>query len=154
MSDLTEEVLLEFKRFAPEKQDQIRQLVSYATLMGLSGKDLISIGGKLDRVKERQQHEALVRIAEGYEAETKPVGRSKQEQESNRWHKWRYVDANGVAWRFNTSSRWGCEVTNESTGKTKRFSLEEYFPKSRSSSKIYKFNALLNLHHGKIMLNF
>lgn len=37
------------KRFSDEKQDQVEQLVAYATMLGLSGKDLISIGGKMER---------------------------------------------------------------------------------------------------------
>lgn len=54
---------LVFKRFPAEKQDQVRGLVNYATLMGLTGKDLVSIGGKLDRIKvsrERVRNRELV----------------------------------------------------------------------------------------------
>ena len=58
----TEEELL-FKRFPAEKQEQVRQLVAYAQLMGLDGKDLVSIGGKLDRIKassEWKRNKSLV----------------------------------------------------------------------------------------------
>ena len=58
----TEEELL-FKRFPAEKQEQVRQLVAYAQLMGLDGKDLVSIGGKLDRIKaaaEYKRNKSLV----------------------------------------------------------------------------------------------
>jgi hypothetical protein len=47
--ELEEELL--FKRFPADKQEQVRQLVAYAQLMGLDGKDLVSIGGKLDHIK-------------------------------------------------------------------------------------------------------
>lgn len=154
MTDITEEVLLEFKRFPPEKQDQVRQLVSFAALMGLSGKDLVSIGGKLDRIAAKQEQDANLRIAEGYEQQTVPVGRSKKDKEYNRWCKWRYIDQNGVSWRFNTQSRWSCDVVNESTNKSKHFYLEEYFHTRRVSDKVCKYNALMNLHYGKIKLNF
>ena len=40
---------MEFKRFSEDKQEQIRQFVSYAQMMGLTGKDIRSIGDKLDR---------------------------------------------------------------------------------------------------------
>ena len=50
-----EEELL-FKRFPAEKQEQVRQLVAYAQLMGLDGKDLVSIGGKLDRIKATAEY--------------------------------------------------------------------------------------------------
>ena len=52
---IEEEVALHFKRFSKEKQDQIQALVNYATLMGLNGKDLISIGGRLERVKANRE---------------------------------------------------------------------------------------------------
>jgi hypothetical protein len=53
--DPLDEETMFFKRFPKEKQDQIRGLVNYVTLMGLTGKDLVSIGGKLDRLKSSQE---------------------------------------------------------------------------------------------------
>lgn len=53
--DPLEEETMFFKRFPKDKQDQIRGLVNYVTLMGLTGKDLVSIGGKLDRLKASQE---------------------------------------------------------------------------------------------------
>lgn len=53
--DPLDEEQMFFKRFSKDKQDQIRGLVNYVTLMGLTGKDLISIGGKLDRLKASQE---------------------------------------------------------------------------------------------------
>ena len=50
-----EEVSLHFRRFSAEKQDQIRALVNYATLMGLDGRDLVSIGNKLNRIAARRK---------------------------------------------------------------------------------------------------
>lgn len=50
------------KRFSREKHDQIASLINYATLMGLSGKDLVSIGGKMERdssSKERKERIAI-----------------------------------------------------------------------------------------------
>ena len=44
-----------FKRFPEEKQEQVKQLVAYARLMGLDGKDLVSIGGKLDRTRTAEE---------------------------------------------------------------------------------------------------
>jgi len=46
---------LQFRRYSPEKQEQIRQLVCYATLMGLEGRDLISIGGTWQRSTTARQ---------------------------------------------------------------------------------------------------
>lgn len=40
-------------RFSDDKQDQIEQLISYATMLGLTGTDLVAIGGKMDREKKK-----------------------------------------------------------------------------------------------------
>lgn len=42
-------------RFEAGKGPQIEQLISYVTLLGLSGTDLIAVGGKLERDKIRQE---------------------------------------------------------------------------------------------------
>ena len=64
MSELASDVSndLKFRRFSKEKQEQIRQLVVYATMMSLSGKDLISIGGVLDRRGSVNEYKARVAI--------------------------------------------------------------------------------------------
>lgn len=54
---------LQFRRFSPERQEQIRQLVCYATLMGLNGKDLISIGGTWDRSLSTAKRKENIAIA-------------------------------------------------------------------------------------------
>lgn len=48
-TDLEDDLV--FKRFDASRQEQIRQLVSYATLLGLSADDLVSIGNRLKRIK-------------------------------------------------------------------------------------------------------
>ena len=40
---------MKLNRFSADKQDLIEQFVEYAQLMGLSGRDLVAISGKLDR---------------------------------------------------------------------------------------------------------
>lgn len=62
MTDINDEVY--FKRFNQDKQEQIRQLVSYCTLLDLSADDLISIGNRLKRIKnssEIKNNKALVK---------------------------------------------------------------------------------------------
>ena len=44
-----------FRRFSEAKQPQVRQLVGWARLLGLTGRDLVSIGGKLDRATAQQE---------------------------------------------------------------------------------------------------
>ncbi len=71
---MSEEKELEFKRFSKDKQEQIRQLVSFATLMGLTGKDLVSIGGKLSRIESAQEIRQRKTAVEGYDV--KPIGKT------------------------------------------------------------------------------
>jgi hypothetical protein len=42
------------RRFHLHQQDQVGMLVSYATMLGFNGKDLISIGGKWERLKLKE----------------------------------------------------------------------------------------------------
>jgi hypothetical protein len=41
---------LKLKRFSEDKHEQIEQLIVWCQMMGLTGRDLVSIGGKLDRM--------------------------------------------------------------------------------------------------------
>lgn len=150
-----EEVILEFKRFSAEKQEQVRQLVSYATLMGLSGKDLVSIGGKLDRIKARNESTAMIRIAEGYYHSIQPVSRpGKDGRTFDEHRKWKYTDQEGKVWHFNTDSRFSCDVRSIATGKRRHFYLEDYTLGRRLGKDGPKIAALLALHHGDIVLDF
>jgi hypothetical protein len=153
MEELEKENELIFKRFPEGKQEQIRQLVSYTTLMGLTGKDLVSIGGKLIRLDEKHERENNLRIAEGYAATVKPAGKTKKDQDQNENRKWIYVDATNNRWEFQTSSFYKCDVINRSTNNRKHFFLEIRINKYLKG-KGYMYNALLNLHHGNIQLNF
>jgi len=88
---MEEEELL-FKRFPANKQEQVRQLVAYAQLMGLDGRDLVSIGGKLDRIKaaaEYKRNRSLVETS----FEFLHVGRDSGEYQLN--SRWRIKTAGG-----------------------------------------------------------
>jgi hypothetical protein len=54
-------------RFPADKQDQIEQLIAYAQLMGLTGRDLVSIGGKMDREQAKERKIANMAIVNGFE---------------------------------------------------------------------------------------
>ena len=96
---MEDEVLLEFKRFSADKQEQIRQLVAYTQLMGLTGKDLVSIGGKLDRIQRRKELESNLAIGLSYECVI--AGQSKKDKIKNENRKWYYTDGHGTKWMFN-----------------------------------------------------
>jgi hypothetical protein len=151
--ELEKEKELSFRRFPEEKQEQVRQLVAYTTLMGLTGKDLISIGGTLDRLKERQEQITNIHTAEGYAATVITVGKTEHDKSNNFGRRWIYTDSSGTKWEFQTSSYYQCNVINRSTNKRNSFFLNTYINKYLKG-KGYMYNALLNLHHGKIQLNF
>jgi hypothetical protein len=92
---------LKFRRFDDNKQEQIRQLVGYCTLMGLTGKDLISIGNKLERIKKANEMEQNLAIGLSYQI--KLVEPTKKHRHHD--FEWTYTDAAGTNWRFDIISR-------------------------------------------------
>ena len=54
------------KRFTKEKMQQVEQLISYVTLMGLTGEDLVSIGGKMTRDSKRDIIKANMEIVRSF----------------------------------------------------------------------------------------
>ena len=146
-----EDVELTFRRFSEDKQEQIRQLVSYCSLMGLTGKDLVSIGGKLDRINKQKERDSNLEIGLSYHCI--PVGRSAKEQARNSNRKWYYTDGNGVQWKFSRDpiGYGGVDVTNCSSGKQRTFYCNALVRKPGSNARA---NVMANLHHGLITLNF
>jgi hypothetical protein len=148
-----EEVSLHFRRFSEDKQDQVRALVNYATLMGLDGKDLISIGGKLNRIKERREMERNRTIADELVKSCKPVGKDSMAKGRD-LRRWTYVDGVGRKWRFEDADYWTVKVTSD-TGATKRFRNLDRYDIGRSSSHLWTIRqVMLSVHHGQIQLNF
>lgn len=156
MSDehsVEEEVSLHFRRFSDEKQDQVRALVNYATLMGLDGKDLISIGGKLNRIKERREMERDRNIADELIKSCRPVGKDSFDG-SRDLRRWTYVDGTGRKWRFDESDYWTTKITSD-TGVTKRYRNLDRYNIGRNGGKLWTLRqVMLNVHHGLIQLNF
>lgn len=157
MEEVEQEKELVFKRFPEEKQEQVRQLVSYCTLMGLTGKDLVSIGGKLARIDERREIQNLIQIAQDYEASTKPIGKNKADQERNEGQRWTYTDSTGAKWDFTTQSFWSISIRSRTTGKIRNFYTMphiRYGSRRGLKNKVWMYNALIALHLGEIVLNF
>ena len=69
---------MKLSRFTSDKQDLIEQFVEYAQLMGLSGRDLVAIGGKLDRESKKEVKKANMAIVKGFDCLT--IGNDSQ------WH--------------------------------------------------------------------
>lgn len=147
-----EEVLLSFKRFPAEKQDQVRALVNYATLMGLDGKDLVSIGGKLDRIKKRREIDHHRIIADELVEKCTPIGKDRTGQHRD-LRRWTYTDGSGRKWRFDEADYWVVRVTSD-TNVSKRFRNLDRYDVGRSGTSWTMKQVMLNVYNGKIVLNF
>lgn len=55
------------KRFTPERQQQIDGIISYLFTLGLDGKDLIAIGNKIEREKQKKLVLSLKNIIKSYD---------------------------------------------------------------------------------------
>lgn len=147
MDSLEDEVLLEFKRFPKEKQDQVRGLVNYATLMGLDGKDLISIGGKLDRLKVKQEIKRNRQLVESMNV--RPIG-----QDIDCRKRWAYIDSTGVIYHFTRPAWYDVHVKNTKTGKSSHVGVKEHYDLGRYRVQYSRelANVMLNVYHGHITL--
>jgi len=145
-----------FKRFPAEKQDQVRGLVEYATLMGLTGKDLVSIGGKLDRMKAQQERTRNMEIIKSFKIET--IGDDKRYKGINREdaldNRFKVRTATG-AYNFRYSY-YGWEVQSLKTGAVVRHAINvhEYELGDRKWNRLCRYTMTLDVAHGKIQLNF
>ena len=143
-----------FKRFPAEKQDQVRALVNYATLMGLNGKDLVSIGGKLDRIKESQDRARRIAIVKGYEV--LPIGKdakaSSQTQKDRIDQRFKLVTTNGT---FHFENNYGnFRIKSVNTNK-----VLTHQPQYRSWGRIpwrtrERYDMLIDIHEGLVHLTF
>ena len=61
------------KRFDKSKHEQLVGLLQWCELMGLSGRDLVSLGGHIDRLQAREAAQKNIEIAKGYKVDL--VGR-------------------------------------------------------------------------------
>jgi hypothetical protein len=132
-----------FRRFPAEKQEQVRQLIGWTKLMGLSGDDLVSIGGKLNRLSAQQE-----------------LSRNKEIAQSM-WHrireyhsgKFQYTDPeSGHKWLI--ESKWASGYNNHITvsqgRKTVTHELEEYH--CGTSADAWVRRVLVNIHYGDLDL--
>lgn len=149
-----EDDLLFFKRFSKEKQDQVRGLVEYATLMGLTGKDLVSIGGKLDRIKQSQERRRNKDIIDSFEC--LPIGTDarNRNRDASLDSRFKLKTATG-AYNFESGySTW--RVTSMTTKVTKTFHVNTYNYELGQVSwdRRSRYELLLGIADGTHQLNF
>jgi hypothetical protein len=148
-SALDEEQLF-FKRFPAEKQEQIRGLVNYTLLMGLTGKDLVSIGGKLERLNASRQYAHNKKIIAGMNP--LPIGRDK----FSRTDRFKLKTLTG---QYNFERKYSTEwrITSIRTKASKTITTDPYeyeLGKRHSWDRRSYFSVLLDVHNGKLLLDF
>jgi hypothetical protein len=151
----TEEVI--FKRFPKEKQDQVRQLVNFAVLMGLDGKDLISIGGRLERIAAKRKRDENLAIIKSYTL--LPIGQdakeSKERQRQSMYSRFKLETINGNYY-FECVGGGDWKIRNPKTKASIRYYPDYYgheLPKSNYITRSRNV-VLLDVHCGKLQLNF
>ena len=146
-----EEAELLFKRFPAEKQEQVRQLVAYAQLMGLDGKDLVSIGGKLDRIRASAEYKRNKSLVES-SFEFLNVGRDKGDYYLN--SRWRIKTAGG-SYTFQAQGWRVYRVKSNKTGAVRDHQVvNDYSLGSGDYYKRERYAMMLDVAHGVFPLNF
>lgn len=151
MSEIT------FKRFSKDKQEQIRQFVAYAQMCGLSGKDIRSIGDKLDREAKAEEKRLNMEIVGGYEC--LPIGEDKKHQRHKNYYqsilsnRFKLKTARGA---YNFTRQWSSwDVKSMSTGVVKRYYPgEDYSLGSIDWAHYMRYAVLLDINCGKLKLDF
>lgn len=164
--EIVEEVVVEqedeagifFRRFPKEKQDQVRGLVEYATLMGLTGKDLVSIGGKLDRIKDSQERIRNMEIVKSFDC--LPIGDDAKRGKGNHEYlldtRFKLKTVNG-SYNFHSSSYSGWTITSAATKQRKHHNPgygDHALPRSLGWERHSRYSMLLDIASGKLLLNF
>lgn len=138
--------LSRLKRFDPSKHQQLEEFIAWCQLMGLTGKDLISLGGHLDRLQQSAEVEHTKEIIKSYTLDK--VGRDQQITD-----RFTMLRVNG-RFRFDNDGWDWVKVTNYKTKKFQRFPLPSYNLGRLHWRKAWIYRAVLAVHHGQIQLNF
>lgn len=143
------EVKLErLKRFDTAKHEQLEGLLQWCQLMGLTGKDLVSLGGHIDRLQARQAVEQNLAICQGIQID--PVG--KDNNTNTRWS----IKTSTGRYKFELGSYYeDITITSYATKVKKRYQANRIYELPRMDwRKRTKYQALLDYHYGIIQLDF
>lgn len=138
--------LTRLKRFDKTKHEQLEGLLQWCTLMGLTGKDLVSLGGHIDRAQAAAEAKSNRTLAETITFD--PVG-----ADMSMSNKWSYNTPNG-RYTFQDTS-WGRVAVTSNKTKVRRNARIEMYQLGRLHwQKRDRLNCALNIIHGRIVLDF
>ena len=151
---------MEFKRFSKDKQEQIRQFVAYAQMMGLTGKDIRSIGDKLDRIRQTEERDRNRAICAEYNC--LPIGRDRRYNTKNQKHYYEKVldsrfKLKGALGDYNFTlewARWTVRSLKTGVKKTHDVCTEDYELGAVDWSRKIRQTMILDINAGKFKLDF
>ena len=148
MSEIT------FKRFPENKQEQIRQFVAYAQMCGLTGKDIRSIGDKLDRERKAVERRQNMVIVNGFECLNIGEDAKSGNKKSFLNERFKLKTARGT-YNFKYDY-YGYRVTSLTTKKTINHKTDvwAYELPTRNYDEITRYATLLDIANGKLKLDF
>lgn len=134
-----------FRRFPADKQGQVEQFVSYAQLMGLSGRDLISIGQFMDRAVTRTKIKQNRELAQSVDC--LPVGSSRLDIE------WKVKNNNGT-YLFKSTRPGKFRIRSVTSGTVIDHLTNDYELGALTFDKLMRYNCLVDIALGKLTLDF
>lgn len=141
------------KRFPEDKWEQIKQVMSYIQMCGLTGKDLVSIGGYIDRQKKNELLDSIKEVYNDY-IKTKriqPVGNDSIKNLRNRFK----IKSLNNNYRFDEHGWNTWSVTNYRTKACKLINcIEQDWPSHVKWGDRIVYNVLMAIRNGDIQLNF
>jgi len=144
-------------RFPDSKHEQIKQLMGYIQLCGVTGKDLVSIGGYIDRERKKETTKSnLARIAD---TDIQLIGADKKSVRREWWHqRWRVVTASGEKYDFMDDAWHQYRVYSHSTKVSKTISPTNHYsgdwPNTWRWHKICAHEMMMDVIDGRFPLNF
>lgn len=141
--------LKRLKRFTKDKHDQLEQLIAWSQMMGLSGQDLVSLGGHIARSEARSQSVANRETVDAMGCE--PIGNDRHIGD-----RWKFKSHGVTYWFENVGYGHQAKVTNTKTKKSKTFTFELYAHELGRLHwrKRFFYAAMLAVQSGEIQLGF
>ena len=138
------------KRFDKAKHEQLEQLIAWSQLMGLTGKDLVSLGGHIARAQEREEVDRNINLVDNMGCE--PIGK-----DSAMDTRWKFAQR-GVVWHCVDSGGYASSVriTNTKTKVTRTFRPGHHALGRMGwhSGRGLRYRTMLDISEGKILLDF
>lgn len=141
---------MKLNRFSADKQDLIEQFVEYAQLMGLSGKDLMAIGGKLERDSKKEIKKANMAIVKSFECLT--IGADAKWQLDDRFKL--KTTTGAYNFQYLNWGRWEIVSLKTKVKQSHRADPYDYdLPRIEHQTRS-RYALLLDIAAGKLQLNF